>query len=175
MPINTLSKTRIVEMVDFMGVFNEEECRVYKDLEKRKAFMREYRIKHKEELKIAREKKRIEKYGHPIKPRPKYTPEQRKEVVKACYTKRMKERREWYENIKKNLRCERCDEFTPICLDFHHIDPTTKERSAHTRTIGVSAMIGRKKETILAEIAKCIVLCANCHRKEHARLKTEVE
>lgn len=57
--------------------------------------------------------------------------------------------------------CTRCPENHPACLDFHHLDPTIKEFS-------ISGQRGCSLETLQAEIAKCIVLCANCHRKEHA-------
>jgi hypothetical protein len=46
-------------------------------------------------------------------------------------------------------------------LEFHHRDATTKE-------FGV-ANFGGSLERLLTEIAKCDLLCANCHRKRHAR------
>ena len=57
--------------------------------------------------------------------------------------------------------CIRCGETHPACLDFHHRDgKTTKE--------GNIAEIRRfSYARIYAEIAKCDVLCANCHRKHH--------
>jgi len=49
----------------------------------------------------------------------------------------------------------------PICLDFHHVNPGEKER-------GLNKIVNtHNKKLILEEISKCIVLCANCHRKEH--------
>ena len=70
--------------------------------------------------------------------------------------------RAWLLEIKKQRACERCGEDAPECLHFHHRDPETKDRE-------VSAAIeqGWSKRRILAEIAKCDVLCANCHCKEH--------
>ena len=56
--------------------------------------------------------------------------------------------------------CIKCGEKDPACLDFHHRDPTTKE--GH---IGEFRKFGMKR--LLAEIEKCDVLCANCHRKFH--------
>ena len=47
-------------------------------------------------------------------------------------------------------------------LEFHHIDPTTKEFGISTEGI----RRGWKK--IAAELAKCVLLCANCHREVHA-------
>jgi hypothetical protein len=50
-------------------------------------------------------------------------------------------------------------------LEFHHIDPSKKDFSpAHVRLTTFSKKIER-------ELDKCILLCANCHREEHARLK----
>lgn len=72
------------------------------------------------------------------------------------------ETREWFRDIKSKLFCGRCGENHPACLDFHHKDPTVKD-------IGVSQAVcdGWSRERILIEIAKCEILCSNCHRKEH--------
>jgi hypothetical protein len=50
-------------------------------------------------------------------------------------------------------------------LEFHHLDPSTKD-SMPNEIIRDSTHMG----DIKAELRKCIVLCANCHREEHARL-----
>jgi hypothetical protein len=70
--------------------------------------------------------------------------------------------RAWFTAFKKTLRCARCPESHPYCLDFHHLDPTVK-----SNTVPALVKKGVPKERVLAEIAKCVVLCANCHRKEH--------
>ena len=58
--------------------------------------------------------------------------------------------------------CCLCDETDIRCLDFHHLDPDTKDDM-------VSTLWGLKDDTrLLREIAKCAVVCANCHRKIHA-------
>ena len=49
-------------------------------------------------------------------------------------------------------------------LEFHHIDPHEKDIQ-----IGVKANIAWSK--IKLEIDKCVLLCANCHREEHERLR----
>ncbi len=74
-----------------------------------------------------------------------------------------KRRQEWFRGFKKTLKCEQCGENRSPCLDFHHTDPTTKDH-------GISDIArGRKSQKrVLAEVAKCIVLCANCHRVLHA-------
>jgi hypothetical protein len=56
--------------------------------------------------------------------------------------------------------CKNCGETNPVTFDFHHVDESKKDF-----TISGSHM--RKWTTILAEIDKCIILCANCHRKVH--------
>ena len=68
----------------------------------------------------------------------------------------------WFDSYKKTLSCNRCGENHPACLDFHHRDPKTKERE-------ISSMLRclLSKERIMLEVAKCEVLCSNCHRKEH--------
>jgi hypothetical protein len=68
----------------------------------------------------------------------------------------------WFAGLKENMKCNRCEERHIACLDFHHLDSKEKEES-------VSKMVceGFSMETILAEIKKCEVLCANCHRKHH--------
>lgn len=75
-------------------------------------------------------------------------------------------RRAWLEE-QKAAGCSRCPEKFPACLDFHHLDPATKRFM-----IGPS-VLNHTLEDLEAEMAKCIILCANCHRKEHARLKAD--
>lgn len=71
---------------------------------------------------------------------------------------------QWYEAYKKTLKCERCPENDPVCLDFHHINPQEKDFAVSIIVRGTYS-----KERIMKEINKCIVLCANCHRKEHSK------
>jgi hypothetical protein len=73
-------------------------------------------------------------------------------------------RREWLRALKATLQCEACGETFAGALDFHHRDPSEKEFSI-SKMIGQTISITR----IEAEIAKCTVLCSNCHRKLHHR------
>lgn len=68
----------------------------------------------------------------------------------------------WYKDYKSGLTCELCNEKDPVCLEFHHIDPSTK-------IADISVMVRNRAsvEKILAEMEKCEVICANCHRKTH--------
>jgi hypothetical protein len=75
--------------------------------------------------------------------------------------KREVEMETWFRGYKETLSCEICSENHPACLDFHHINPSRKKFS-------VSAKRDRPSlKQLQQEIAKCQVLCANCHRKEH--------
>lgn len=61
----------------------------------------------------------------------------------------------------KSKGCLICDEKDVCCLDFHHLSDKENEISNMAGT-GVSW------NAILKEISKCILVCANCHRKIHA-------
>jgi len=60
-------------------------------------------------------------------------------------------------------KCVRCgyDKYVGA-LDFHHLDPSKKE-------ITISSY-SRGWKHIKAELDKCIILCANCHREEHKKV-----
>ncbi|QTO46333.1 hypothetical protein [Burkholderia latens] len=65
----------------------------------------------------------------------------------------------------KGGKCERCGyEKCLKALQFHHTDPSKKDfgiaESGHTRSF----------EKMKIELDKCLLLCANCHCEEHARL-----
>lgn len=76
--------------------------------------------------------------------------------------------RAWANDKKRESGCKRCDSKNPACLDYHHPDGVQKE-------MGVGAMVthGYGKDALEAEIERCEVLCANCHRKEHHSPPTE--
>jgi len=61
----------------------------------------------------------------------------------------------WMSEIKLSRGCDICDwKGTPNALHWHHRDP--KFKTAHVTEF-------RSKENALAEMAKCDLLCANCH------------
>ena len=68
--------------------------------------------------------------------------------------------KEWMKTVKEKLSCSTCGEARWWLLDFHHRDPLEKE-------YGIAQILKGKKEVILKEIAKCDVLCSNCHRDLH--------
>jgi hypothetical protein len=78
--------------------------------------------------------------------------------------KRKAAQRIWLDDYRKNLECEICGENDPVCLDFHHRDAKLKDFS-----IANIKAVGWGKDRVLLEIQKCMVVCANCHRKIHAK------
>ena len=72
---------------------------------------------------------------------------------------------DWFDEYKSNLTCSNCPESRWWVLDFHHLDPSEKEYSlGHLKSQG-------SKPKLLKEMAKCIVLCSNCHRDLHYQEK----
>jgi hypothetical protein len=64
--------------------------------------------------------------------------------------------------------CVDCGESDPVVLEFDHRDPAAKSFS-----IGDALGKTWQWEKIAAEIAKCDVRCANCHRRRTARQREE--
>tara|TARA_R110000803_G_scaffold58151_2_gene116364 strand:+ start:386 stop:763 length:378 start_codon:yes stop_codon:yes gene_type:complete len=75
--------------------------------------------------------------------------------------------RKWFEDLKADLQCSACPENHSACLEFHHVDENSKHGCVSSMVQG-----GYKISKIEKEIAKCIVLCSNCHRKLHYNNKT---
>lgn len=68
--------------------------------------------------------------------------------------------------VYKGGKCEFCGyNKSAAAMDFHHRDPSQKDFS-----IGAKG-ITRSFESMKAELDKCLLLCSNCHREEHARLQ----
>lgn len=77
----------------------------------------------------------------------------------------MNRNREWVDEFKLLVGCAVCEyRDHPAALDFDHLDPGSKK-------FGVARGLARSRAQIEAEIKKCRVLCANCHRIETWRKK----
>ena len=64
---------------------------------------------------------------------------------------------------EKGGKCLQCGySRNHAALDFHHIDPSTKEFALDLR-----ALSNRKWQKVLVEAEKCILLCSNCHAEVH--------
>ena len=75
--------------------------------------------------------------------------------------KRYNETLNIFQQWRKTLKCCRCEENDVACLEFHHSDPETKENN-------VVRMVSRSVKSVIKELKKCVVVCANCHRRIHA-------
>lgn len=90
-----------------------------------------------------------------------YADNRKKQIQRVAELKAR--RQEAFQVYKRTLKCERCEENDPVCLDFHHLDPN--EKDGDIGTLARSWSVDRLQK----ELDKCIVLCSNCHRKEHSR------
>ncbi len=110
-----------------------------KDPESRREYMKEYHKKYD-----------LEYY------------QKHKDRYKIQKTARRKMIKEWFDSeILSGLRCK-CGEDHWACLEFHHRDPAQKDMHISDLRRGTGS-----KKRILEEVAKCDVMCANCHRKLH--------
>jgi len=65
------------------------------------------------------------------------------------------------DSYKIQRGCKICGEKShPSVLEMHHPDPTVKENNP--------SQLRTSWKRWLSEAEKCIILCANCHRKVHA-------
>jgi 5-methylcytosine-specific restriction endonuclease McrA len=91
-------------------------------------------------------------------------PSQTPEKVMQRVLKQRKRNRAYVLEYLKTHHCDECGEDRPECLDFHHTNRITKLDR-------VSKLVHntRSLKVIQAEMDKCVILCANCHRVETAR------
>ena len=61
----------------------------------------------------------------------------------------------------KSKGCYFCSEAEPVCIEFHHTDPKSKD-------FDVANSRARSLAVLQKEIDKCIPVCSNCHKKLHA-------
>jgi hypothetical protein len=69
--------------------------------------------------------------------------------------------------IEKGGKCSECGldlVLNFFAADFHHLNPELK-------TSEISKILDRSWESIKKELEGCILLCSNCHRKEHSILR----
>lgn len=115
------------------------------------------RVKNREKIrKREREKYAINKND------PAYM-EKKREYYRNVLADKVKEKKRHNKEVFNNSKppCAKCGETRGYVLQYHHIDPNTKEFS-----IGATCG-GRKKVRLEAEVKKCVCLCANCHKEFH--------
>jgi hypothetical protein len=79
---------------------------------------------------------------------------------RKCKQRQANERRfrlrAWLTEYKKTLWCQRCGIHDHRVLQFHH-------EGGEDKIANIADMTRWSQQSILREIAKCVVLCANCH------------
>jgi 5-methylcytosine-specific restriction endonuclease McrA len=100
--------------------------------------------------------------------RPSYFYGKNKSVCKTCANKRSGDRVK-----KQKLRaiehkggaCVKCGyNASPSALEFHHVIPTEKEYAW-------DELRKMSWDRVLAELEKCVLVCANCHREIHDSMR----
>ena len=82
---------------------------------------------------------------------------QGQDVVMGYDQKQYRKNRVWV-NDHKDVPCVDCGiRYPPYVMEFDH-------RPSEKKLFRISAGINRKKAVLLVEMAKCDIVCANCHR-----------
>ena len=92
-----------------------------------------------------------------------YRLHRRRYIEQAGIRKRavVTERTEYLVAYLRSGPCVDCGESDPVVLEFDHL---------REKKFSISAGLqGRNWQSVLDEIAKCEVVCANCHRRRTAR------
>jgi hypothetical protein len=97
-----------------------------------------------------------------------YSANKARYIAQAAASKRRLrlERTTWLLEYFEEHPCRDCGESDPVVLDFDHRGDKAFEIC--------EVLTYRRWDTILAEIAKCDVVCANCHRRRTARRRGSV-
>jgi hypothetical protein len=66
--------------------------------------------------------------------------------------------RAWMDSLKRGIPCKDCGQtFPPHVMHWDHLP-------GHLKVDEIASMVGSwRRQTILAEIEKCELVCANCH------------
>ena len=140
--------------------FKAEYLAEYKK-EQKKAYLKAWNLANREKV-LARKKAYYAANKVDILARQKEYELTRKESVKA----ERDERNLMLFNYK-GAACQDCGISDPTRMeiyDYHHVDPSTKAHS-------ISDIIKGPLDRLMIEVDKCALLCSNCHRSEHARLR----
>lgn len=73
-----------------------------------------------------------------------------------------KDRRAWFDDLKVEIGCADCGYSAhPAALPFHHI--------SDDKLANVSRLVLVSREAVMEEIERCVLLCANCHKRRHIK------
>jgi len=124
--------------------FTPERYKLYRQSEEGKATIRRY--EDSERGKARRDRYRLSERGREMDRASRVTRTERNKAIIAA---------------AKDVPCADCgNRFPKVCMDFHHV------KFPKRFTIGWRRCTPR---ALVAEIAKCVVICACCHRLRHER------
>lgn len=134
----------------------QKEYQANMNQEKKNAYQREYYKNNKDKFSAASKRWLSKNPGYERK----YY-ERHGEARRAYSIKRNAKRRTYLARVKRMFGCYLCGyRACPDALEFHH---TSGEKEGN-----VSMLTRSTIDKLRAEIRKCVVLCANCHREVHA-------
>jgi hypothetical protein len=89
------------------------------------------------------------------------------EVARVHDRERMRRKRAFVRAFKADRGCQRCPERDVACLELHHRDRSTKHPKIDNKANKGwrQSIYNLGWDAMEAELAKCDVLCANCHAK----------
>jgi hypothetical protein len=83
-----------------------------------------------------------------------------KERRTAAIKLRRSQKRQYVHSLKEGVECLDCGvEYPPYVYDFDHLPEFKKEFD-----LSSTGMRDKTMEQIIAEVAKCELICSNCHR-----------
>ena len=75
----------------------------------------------------------------------------------------------WLDSLKEGKPCADCGRtYPPYVMEWHHLPGAEK-----ALVLADTRRAAHSKELILAEIAKCELICANCHRERTFGARTK--
>jgi 5-methylcytosine-specific restriction endonuclease McrA len=79
---------------------------------------------------------------------------------------------EYLSTRNNNYNCEICGDTDDYgFLEFHHVNPKDKDFDIASKAF--SWGIDKWVELLIPELDKCILLCPNCHKREHLKLRKQ--
>lgn len=89
-----------------------------------------------------------------------------KSCTQQYINSRAEENQKYVWELLENSCCAICKISNPLVLEFDHLDPKIK-------SFDIKRLTRKSKNKIIEEIAKCQILCRNCHmRKTHYQFNT---
>ena len=111
--------------------------------------------------------RRMAARGDEIRATRRVTDGLRREDIRAYDKQRRNVKRKQINTLKANTPCMDCGQCYPsVCMDFDHRPGVTKHPAlkGHKAASMVVFACAFKAQTVAEEIAKCDIVCSNCHR-----------